>query len=210
MYKRLYAPLTDASDEIRKLIAAHGFQLVVIDSASRAVGGETIDESMVMPYFNAAASWGVTVLTIAHKAKDPASKGPAGAAQWYNQARSYWEVEKDQIEGDDIVRIALRHEKSNNGRLYRPIGFRVEFSENAVRFHHSDAAESIAIRAKLPPLERVIADLRESPNSTIREIADRTGLSANHTGNVLRMSEGRHFRGTADRYNRRWALLARE
>lgn len=206
MYKRLFAPLVHASDEIHQLIRKHKFEFVVIDSASRAVGGETVSEGDVIPFFNAVSSWGITALTIAHKSK-MGTQGPSGNAQWRNQARSYWEVEKDQVEGDNVVRIALKHDKGNNNQLWRPIGFRVEFANDAIRFFKADAAESAVIAEKLPLVEQINNYLLLNANSTAREIAEALDKGQNRILNLLSDQEGKLFRGSEEKRNRRWSVL---
>ena len=104
----------DAANELYDIIKSRNIGLVVIDSASRAVGGETSTEALVIPFFNAVASWGTTVLTVAHKSKDRESQGPSGVAQWFNQFRNYWEIVKDQTPGQPEVHLAFRHDKAND------------------------------------------------------------------------------------------------
>jgi hypothetical protein len=209
-YLKLTTPLLDSAEMLIGLIREHSFNNVVIDSASRAVGGETIDEGSVISYFNMTAQFGTTVLTIAHKPKDERSKGPSGNSHWYHQARSYWELLKDQTHGENRVSIALKHEKSNNGILHRALGFDLTFSDTAITYSREDAASSAIIAESLPPVDRLIADLREHPASQTSEIAERTGLKQAQITQMLTRKEGKMFYGSPESYNRRWSLLQKE
>tara|TARA_R110000824_G_scaffold242008_1_gene430769 strand:- start:44 stop:1417 length:1374 start_codon:yes stop_codon:yes gene_type:complete len=209
-YLKLNTPILDSAEMLIGLIREHGFSNVVVDSASRAVGGETIDEGSVISYFNMTAQFGTTVLTIAHKPKDEKSRGPSGNSHWYHQARSYWELLKDQTHGENRVSIALKHEKSNNGILHRAMGFDLTFSDTAITYNREDAASSAVIAVNLPPVDRLIADLREHSASQTSEIAERTGLKQAQITQMLTRKEGKTFYGSPETYNRRWSLLKQE
>jgi hypothetical protein len=209
-YLKLDTPIIDSSETIIAHIRKHGFSNVVIDSASRAVGGDTIDESSVIAYFNMTAQFRTTVLTIAHKPKDEKSKGPSGSSHWFHQARSYWELLKDQTHGDDTVSIALKHEKSNNGILQRTMAFDLSFSDTAISYSRANAADNAVIAEALPPLDRIVAYLRNNPNKQASEIAESTMLKAPRITGILKRKEGELFHGSPETYNRRWSLLVQE
>jgi hypothetical protein len=203
-YKRMYSPIADAATELYDIIKSRNIGLVVIDSGSRAVGGETSTENMVIPYFNACASWGTTVLTVVHKAKSAESRGPAGVAQWWNQARNYWELVKDQTPGQNEVYVSLRHDKANDESLSEPLSYRLEFDADYIKYHKEDAVISDKILSELHISTRIKAYLQDNPSSTAREIAQALEKGENHIGNELRKNEGKLFYGTADK-PRRWS-----
>ena len=205
-YKKMYSPIQDASTELYDIIHSRDIGLVIIDSGSRAVGGETSTESMVIPYFNAVASWGVTILTIAHKAKDRESKGPAGVAQWWNQARNYWELVKDQTPGQKEVHLSCRHDKANDESLHNPLSFRLEFGDH-IKYHPMDAPVSTDIMSQLPLATQVSDYLLNNPQSTAKEIAAGLERSEQNIGNELRKNEGKLYYGSSEKYNRRWSLM---
>ena len=206
-YKRMYSPIQDAATELYDLIASRGIGMVVIDSGSRAVGGETSSENVVIPYFNACSSWGVTVLTIAHKAKDKESTGPAGVAQWWNQARNYWELVKDQTPGQNEVQLSCRHDKANDESLHSPLNYRLEYNGKDIQYHLINAPTSAAIMSQLPMSTQVTDYLLNNPQSTVREIADGLEHSEKSIGNEIRKNEGKLYYGSAEKYNRRWSLI---
>lgn len=211
---RLTVPLADAYELVYNHIRKNGFELLIVDSASRAVGGDTIDESAVISYFNTTASFEISILTIAHKPKDERSKGPSGNSHWFHQARNYWELQKDQVHGDPTVDLAITHEKANNNKLQRSLGFKLTFDPEAgIRYQWQDPAENASNSSNLPPIEKLIAFLKTNPNSTTRMIADSgIGMKQNYIAMILKGGEGKTFRGSGapGSKGREWALLTRD
>jgi hypothetical protein len=209
-YKKMTSLIQDASREIQEIIMSRNIGLVIIDSVSRAVGGETSTENVVIPYFNTTSSWNVTILGIAHKAKDPESNGPAGVAQWWNQARNYWEIEKEQAPGDSRVHVSIRHDKSNDSGLYEPMHYSVEFSNEdapTIRYHRKDSATADN-SDKMALYTRIKEYLKGNPGSTVNQIAEGIGYhSENGIRNSMKTYEGTLFYGTQEARNRRWSLV---
>ena len=210
-YKRMYSPIADATTELDELIKTRNIGLVVIDSGSRAVGGGTNEESVVIPYFNAISSWGVTTLTIVHKSKEAVQKGgntgPSGVKQWWNQTRNYWELVKDQTPGQPEVYVAFRHDKSNNDARHDPMSYSIDFS-NGIKYRLDTEVKSQEIRNELPRHQQVMLWMREGGDPvTAAEIAEGTGMSNTHVSNELRKHEGRYFFGSSDKRDRRWSLI---
>ena len=210
-YKRMYTPIADAATELYDIIKSRNIGLVVIDSGSRAVGGGTNEESVVIPYFNAISSWGVTTLTIVHKSKEAIQKGgssgPSGVKQWWNQTRNYWELVKDQTPGQSELYVAFRHDKSNNDARHSPMNYKLDFS-GGIKYYLDTEVRSQEIRNELPKHQQIMLWLRENGDpATAAEIAEGTGMSSNHVSNELRKNEGRHFFGSSDKRDRRWNLI---
>ena len=206
-YKRMYSPITDAARELYDIIKSRNIGLVVIDSGSRAVGGETSSENMVIPYFNAVSSWGVTVLTVVHKAKDKESRGPSGVAQWWNQFRNYWELVKDQTPGQPEVYVTLRHDKANDEALHEPLNYRLEFGHDYIKYHKEEMSVSNVILDEMPVSIQIRSFLDNFPQSTTKEIASGITKSDKHVGNELKKNEGKLFYGTAEARGRRWTNI---
>jgi hypothetical protein len=206
-YKRMYSPITDAARELYDIIKSRNIGLVVIDSGSRAVGGETSSENMVIPYFNAVASWGITVLTVVHKAKDKESRGPSGVAQWWNQFRNYWELVKDQTPGQPEVYVTLRHDKANDESLHEPLNYRLEFGHDFIRYHKETMAISNTILNEMPISIQIRSFLDNFPQSTAKEIGMGIEKGEKHVGNELSKNEGKLFYGTAEARGRRWTNI---
>ena len=207
LYKRMYSPITDAARELYDIIKSRNIELVVIDSGSRAVGGETSSENMVIPYFNAVASWGVTVLTVVHKAKDKESRGPSGVAQWWNQFRNYWELVKDQTPGQPEVYVTLRHDKANDESLHEPLNYRLEFGHDFIKYHKEAITISNTILNEMPISIQIRSFLDNFPQSTVKEIAMGIEKGDKHVGNEMKKNEGKLFYGTAEARGRRWTNI---
>jgi hypothetical protein len=205
-YKRMYSPIADAASELYDIIQSRNIGLVIVDSGARAVGGETSTENMVIPYFNACASWGVTVLTVVHKAKSAESRGPAGVAQWWNQARNYWELVKDQTPGQNEVYVSLRHDKANDESLQEPLNYRIEFTDTFIKYHKEDVVVSDKILTEMHVSTRMQNYVRENPSSTVREVATALEKGETHIANEFKKNEGKLFYGTADK-PRRWSNI---
>ena len=203
-YKRLTSPIADMATEIYDIVKSRDIGLVVIDSAARATGGETSTEAMVIPFFNAVASWGVTTLTIAHKAKDSESKGPAGVAQWYNQFRNYWELIADQTPGQREVHLSFRHDKANDGSLHEPLNYRVEFSDRSITYHKSAEIRRGKVMKEMHLSTQIKSFLDDNEGSTVREIAEALGKADNQVRDELRNNEGTLFYGSEEKRGRRW------
>ena len=206
LYKKMFSPITDAASDLYDTIASKDIGLVIIDSASRAVGGETNSEESVIPFFNACATFGVTILTIAHKPKDNTGRGPSGVAQWWNQSRNYWELIKDQTPTQKQVYIALRHDKSNDGELHEPLAYRIDF-EDGIRYYSEENSSSEIVNAEMPVYKQIIQVLQETPNQTVNNIADVINKDTKHVSNELRKNEGKLFFGSNDKRNRTWSLM---
>ena len=105
-------------------------QLIIIDTAGPACGGEPESAQAAIQFFMAARSIPVTSLILAHKSKNIESRGPFGSVYWSNYPRNVYNLRGSQEEDSSITNIALIHEKSNDGRLQRPLGMKMEFSED--------------------------------------------------------------------------------
>ena len=211
-YKRMYSPIADAATELYDIIKSRNIGLVVIDSGSRAVSGGTNEESVVIPYFNAISSWGVTTLTIVHKSKEAIQKGgnsgPSGVKQWWNQTRNYWELLKDQTPGQSEVYVAFRHDKSNNDAQHDPMNYSIDFSNGGIKYYLDTEVKSQEIRNELPRNQQIMLWLHENGSpATAAEIAEGTGMSHSHVNSTLRFNEGKNFFGSSDKRDRRWDLI---
>jgi|TARA_Y100000310_G_scaffold172554_1_gene172656 hypothetical protein len=206
-HKRLSSPIQDATDELFDLILANDIGLVVVDSGTRAVGGATSKEEVVIPLFNTMASWGVTVLLVVHKSKDPESLGPSGVAQWWNQSRNYWEIVKDQTPGQPEVYLAFRHDKSNNGALSKPMSFRLSF-EDSIKYFPEGVSRSTKVQEGLHISTMIVNFLEEFPRKTVKEISNGIKKGMSPVRAELKKNEGTMFVGSADRYDRKWSNTA--
>lgn len=131
IYHRYSArPLVDDLEEIQAMVVENDIDLVVVDSAAYAVGGDPQDEAQVIPFFNALRTLKVTSLIIGHVPKDNPSKNPFGSVFWRNGARSMWRVAHQQETGAHSFSMALFHTKTNLSEKLDSIGLRFSFEGN--------------------------------------------------------------------------------
>ena len=162
-YRRCSQRLATEVQEIQKIVLERGIQMVVVDTAGPACGGDPESAQSSIRFFMALRSLNVTSLILAHKSKMSGSTGPFGSVYWMNYPRNVFHVKKSQAEEEEVLHIGLFHEKANDGRLMKPIGFRLEFL--------SDGAEVQVAREDVGD----IPELEESLS-----LSDRIGVVIKH------------------------------
>ena len=205
-YKRMQAPLSDVGDELEQLIRAEKFGLVVCDSASMASGGEIMDEASVARFFMTCRSFKTTILTLAHVPKNAERSSPIGSVYWFNQARVVWELSKDQLEGDSIVRLDLVQHKANNDRVHTPFSLELDFSGAQVVYRRADAGA--ANEEHLPLPSRILRWLMlEGRKATAAEIAEAMGKPLPHIIRALKVGDEKMFGNDKAKRDRLWWAL---
>lgn len=119
--------VTAAFEELRELVRAGAFGLVVIDNASDAFAGDEIQRVQVRAFVRSlasiAAETGAAVLLLAHVDKATArarkaegGEGYSGSTAWHNSVRSRLFLSR----AEDGT-LTLEHQKSNLGKLCEPL-----------------------------------------------------------------------------------------
>ena len=119
--------ITSTHAELRELVKAEGFGLVLIDNASDAFAGDEIVRKQVRAFVRQlkllATSTGCAVLLLAHVDKGTSRARKAegdeaysGSTAWHNSVRSRLFMSR----GDDGL-IKLEHHKSNLGKRREPL-----------------------------------------------------------------------------------------
>lgn len=121
-------PLPEQAQRIKSLIKRHHIDLVIVDSASSASGGQLLDTVAVSRTVNFLQSLGLTVLMTAHNTKAEDTQYPYGSINWHNLVRATHYVEAKQEEGSKTVYVTIHNRKNNRGKQ-RPIGVRVELPD---------------------------------------------------------------------------------
>ena len=141
-YRRMDAPLCDAEEAIEKEIDRHNIGIIVIDSAAMACGGKPEDSEQTNRLFQSLRRFDRGAIVIAHETKSNTQASgpqwhdkPFGSAYWHDNARATWFVQKQQDEqGEDEAQVLLHvgvfNKKTNQGRLWKPLGWRVEITNN--------------------------------------------------------------------------------
>jgi len=177
LYRFCYQPLAVDIAEIQRICAEESIECIVVDSAGPACGGDPESAASAINYFTSLRSLRITSLTIAHRSKT-GSIGPFGSVYWVNYPRSTYELKAppERTTNSDIMRIAVIHKKSNEGRLQEPMAFRFQFYPSAVTVAEESLADLPEFIGELPMAEQLEAQLQEHGSLTLRDLVDATGL----------------------------------
>lgn len=207
-YKRLTGPLVSELESVQRTILDEKIGFVVLDSAGKGCGGDITQAGPVNDFFTALSQLGVTTLVVHHQPKDELSKNksPYGSAYFEANARSVWHIERGEGSEDDFL-VMLRHTKSNDSALHRPIGLKVRFGKTAegksVQFGLSDLRDS-EFAVKLPLRERIVG-LLSSCQLSAPDIATQLGEHQDKVRTILNRNER-----TFVKVNNLWGLLSSE
>lgn len=193
LYRRSYQPLADDIANVQKLILENDIQFLVVDSVGPACGGEPENSGVVMEYFNALRTLGITTLSVDHiaKAGHPNHKTPFGSVYKFNLARSVWELRRVPEPGG-AMKIGLYHRKSNNARREKPQGFSIEFSEEGVRFHKETVKTLPQLKAGLGLVDKIYEALQSGAMS-VTEIHYTIGEPESSIRVELNRHKGNYF-----------------
>jgi hypothetical protein len=177
-YRRCYQPLASEIATIRKYIIEHKINLVIVDSAGYASGGDPNEAAIALAYYAALNSLKITSLTLDHVSKNSfGEKTPFGSVYKTNSARNVWELQKNQEAAQLEYDLGLYHRAMNDGMLQKPIGYHVKFTNNddgqalKVVFSQSNIEDNAELAKKLPIKDQVINVLRRQHLSN-KEIHD--------------------------------------
>ena len=179
-YLRCSAPLHEIVRQVKRHLTESGCAMVVIDSIAAACGGEPERADVALRLCNAVRSLDTTSLLIGHQTKGNDDTGkPFGSVFWTNEARSTMEIKRQQDAGQDTMNLGLYHRKINDGRLEKPIGISVSFSDDTIRFGSQSLVDVPELASRLPAWQVIERYLRESGPSPVEEIAAATDRKAN-------------------------------
>jgi len=206
LYRFCHAPLASDLPLIQREVMDHKISFVVVDSAAGACGGEPESAERAIKFFNALRSLRCTTLTIAHTSKQGGGKrGPFGSVYWQNAPRSVFEIIKNQEEEAESLTVGLYHRKTNSGKLNAPIGLRLDFKEESLKFSRADLhsvpelAKNLSLKQRLVKAleggEQNIGFLAEELDTTENTIStklysDWTGRDGNVKGTFVKTGKG--------------------
>lgn len=142
LYRFCYQPVAHDIPAIQSLVADNKIDFVVVDSAGPACGGDLLDPTATIRYFNALRSLKITTLTIGHTQKNAEEKSPFGNAFWINLPRNIWRVKGLQEPGEAVTKMGLFHYKVNDGLKMKPAGYDMGFKEDVVTFTPTDVLDN--------------------------------------------------------------------
>lgn len=170
-------PLIDLVPSLKKLIKRDGYDLIVVDSAAPACGGEPEKAESATRYFNALSKLGIASLTIAHETKLENHAYPFGSVFWWNLPRNIWNVQSEKEEDDRITQMGIFHRKCNNGALHRPIATKLFFGEGFIDLGFGDSGlwekemsvTSRIVRLMKDGVERTKQDMKRDGLNDVEE-----------------------------------------
>ena len=177
LYRRMTGTLSDSIEQLQRIIHDKNIGLTIVDSLGPAARGNLNDPEPAIKYHTALRQLGVTSLTLAHTSKDQFTKRRTifGSVFFTNLARSVWECKAEQETGEDEAIISLKNTKANLSRLHPPLGYRFNFTDNAINIIKADLRDT-GLSGELP-LSLRIKDLLRGGAMTVKEIAE--ALEAN-------------------------------
>jgi len=177
-YRRQTLPIASDVTGLRRFIAQKEIKLVIVDSLGLACGGEPESAEVALRMYAALRQLGCTVLGINHVAKSQAEvKGkrqPFGSVYHVNIPRSTWEVRATSETESATVSVGLYHRKSNNGRLWKPMGFQVTFGPDATSIRLTEIMDTPELAEGVSLTDQITAALRGGAQSvaSLSEILD--------------------------------------
>jgi hypothetical protein len=119
-------PTTRTYDELGRVVRDWGAELLIVDNASDAYGGDEVARKEVRQFVRALVALvrkqGGAVCLLAHIDKNAAKgfgggESYSGSTAWHNSARSRLTLKRDKSSGD----LVLEHEKCNYGPMREPL-----------------------------------------------------------------------------------------
>jgi len=153
-------PLFDSVDHIRDKITLTGADVFIIDSLGMAVGDDLNLTKPAFNFYSALRQLPITPIIVAHTAKDITNRRKTvyGNAYYENEARSVWEISKQQEFGSNELTITLHHRKSPPFAGYHePLAYRFIFEGNATTVELATPDTDKRSYDESPPSETDIA-----------------------------------------------------
>ena len=194
IYRFCHQSLPADIGEIQRIVAEHDVELIIVDSAGPACGGDPESAASAITYFTALRSLRKASITIAHRSKG-GSVGPFGSVYWVNYPRMAYELKKSQEEESDVMHVALIHRKVNDGRLQRPVSFKIQWHESgAVTVAQEELADVPDFVVELPIADQCAVAFREHGPKTVKELSEITGQQVRSLSVVLSRNRARFRR----------------
>ena len=206
-YRHCAAPLAEDIEQIQELIDALKIQMIVIDSAGMAAGGDLNKSETATSFFKALRSLKITSLLISHTSKDliTRKKTPFGSVYWFNESRNIFELNHVVSEDGNRISLGLFHRKANNSRLYRPIGFEFTYLEDMIVLDSQDIKTVAGLLEHLTISTRII-ELLKKGSMTAADISQELDIKLGSVKVTLSQMKGRGKVINLD--NKEWGLTS--
>jgi len=168
-YRRMTQPIADDIGRIRRFVAQEKIALAVIDSLGLACGGEPESAEVALRMYGSLRQLGCTILGIHHisaaQAEQRGKRRPFGSVYHINIPRSIWEVRSTSETESNAFRVGLYHRKSNNGRLWKPMGYEFRFDTEATFIRRTDIMDVRELAEGVSLADQIAAVLRHEAQS---------------------------------------------
>lgn len=137
-YLRCKQSLFDEVDRIANFLHDNDIQVAMIDSLGQAAGSDKFDsagKAAALRFFEALRQLNITSLIIAQNAKgEDNRKTIYGSTYFTYYARNIFELKgkRDDL-NEDTMHIILSHVESNYSKKYKPMGFRIDYSDTSIK-----------------------------------------------------------------------------
>jgi len=137
-YMRCVHPLTDDMEHIGNFIDSNKIEVMGIDSLGKAAGSDKFDSAgkgAALHLFESLDQFNLTSVIIGQNAKNEDGKKSIYGSTYYTYySRNIFRIQasKEQL-GEDEMLIALIHEESNFSKKYRPMGFRLSYTDTTIK-----------------------------------------------------------------------------
>jgi hypothetical protein len=205
-------PVADQMVQLKRLIAEHDIELVIVDSAVSASGGELLDTTAAARLINSLTDLGVTSLLIAHNTKAEDSQYPYGNIFWHNLARATHYILQEQEEGSLSATVAIYNRKSNRGKQ-KAIGLNIQFPEydsGPITIESSDQVIRDMAKRVDGGHKWTVADLIQKTPAplSVEEIAKATKIDSRAVRKILNDGNGSIFTKVGEGNPQLWQSLS--
>tara|TARA_Y100000310_G_C20676829_1_gene813574 strand:- start:968 stop:2197 length:1230 start_codon:yes stop_codon:yes gene_type:complete len=172
-YLRCRRPLTEFAESVRAHVEALNIGLVIVDSFTKACGGERETKENALPTLAAIDMLDTTNLIITHRPKGEGSKAAYGSIYVENDVRNAFRVEGERTEGG--ATIGLIHHKHNLMAPLAPIGYKLAWDKLLGTSICTYDAQSIqGVVTRLSVNTQIITLLKDGPLPVV-DIIDSIG-----------------------------------
>lgn len=191
-YRFCDKPLSDDLEQIMETIINLDAKFLILDSIGKACAGDLNSSEIATRFSSALRQLRTTVLLINHTSKNSeGGKTAFGSVFFRNYARSEWNIKKQQEDDEDVIDIGLFHTKSNDSKLFKPLGFHIEFQNDRTIITPRNASDIRAILGE-ETIEQLIRKELKQP-MTYKEIAKCIGRDSNVTRQTLNRMEKKNI-----------------
>lgn len=179
LYRRCILPLVDDRADMARVIQDHNVELLIVDSAGPACGGDLLGAETTLAFFGAlrevTAATGAAALVISHVTKqdtrdEARRQSPIGSVYFENAPRISYEVRGDETATGLSVTLIPR--KCNLAQKMTPLDFAIDFETGGVFINEGqDIYDEKHFLA-----ERVMEELTRGAK-TVRELAEALEVS---------------------------------